>query len=106
MADRESGEVDENEVVDAEANHGEGDVLDDTINDIFHPMITEVGSESHLFHGVVNFVKFPEKGDVVEEAVNVPLNEVAQNEEGKELSPGGPASDLEGDEVIDSDECQ
>lgn len=44
-------------------------------------MVAEVGGEAHLFDGVVDFVEFPEPGDTVEQAVDVPVDEVSEDEE-------------------------
>lgn len=59
-------------------------------------MIAEVGGKPHLFDGVVDFMEFPEPWHAVEEAVNIPVDEVSNDKEGKELYPYCPAANLDG----------
>lgn len=75
--------VHNDEVVDAEANESEGDILKGVIDYIFYPVVAEMCSKAHLLDGVVDFVEFPQPRHAVEKAVHVPLNEVARNEEKK-----------------------
>ena len=74
-------EVDDDEVGNAESDECERNVLKDVVDDVFHPVIAEVSGEAHLLDRVVDFVKFPKPGDAMEEAVDIPLNEIAKDEE-------------------------
>lgn len=98
--------VDDEELLNSEPNEGEREILDDAVDDVFHPMIAEVGGEAHFLDGVVNFVEFPKEGDSMEEPVSIPVDEVAEDEEEEELSPDGEVADFYRDEVVDAGYAQ
>lgn len=103
VANGDGDEVDDEEFLDAEADHGEGQVLDAAVDDVLHPVVAELCGEAHLFDAMVDLVEFPEDGHAMEEPVNEVLQEVADDEHEHELCPGGQTTNLDGDEVLDAE---
>ena len=69
--------VDDEEFLNSKPDERKWDIFEGSVNDIFHPMIAEVGGKTHLLDRVMDFVKFPEKGNSMEEAVDIPVDEVS-----------------------------
>ena len=53
-------------------------ILQKILHDAFHPVKAQVSGETHFLDTMVDFVKFPQKINAVQESVNTPLNKVAQ----------------------------
>ena len=61
MPNAETDDVNDKKIIDSKTNHGQKEVFKKPINHSFHPVITQVRSETHLFYTMMYFVKFPER---------------------------------------------
>ena len=59
MTDGEGKDMDDQEVLHPESDHGQGEVFQGAVNDRFHPVITEVGGKTHFLHAVMHLVELP-----------------------------------------------
>ena len=98
--------VDDEEFLNAKSDECEREILDEPVDDVFHPMVAEVGGKAHFLDRVVDFMKFPEEGDPMEEAVDIPVDEVTEDEEEKELRPNGEIPNFDRDEIGDAYEVK
>ena len=90
-------------VVNTETNQSKRDILQDSIHHILHPVIAQVSRKPHFFHGVVNFMEFPEPRNSVKKTVHIPVYKVSENKEEEKLPPNGPLTYVKGDQVVDAD---
>ncbi len=89
MTDGKGKDMDDQEVLHAKSDHGQGDVFQGAVYDRFHPVIPQMGGETHFLHAMVHFVKLPEPIRPVQEPVHMPLNKIADDEQDAQLEQPG-----------------
>ena len=87
VSDTERNNVDEKEIVNPEADHREWNVLDRVVSDVLKPMESKVGGKAQLLDRVMHLVKLPEKWNAMQQPMNIPLNEITDHEQRRELRP-------------------
>lgn len=100
MTDGQGKDMDDQEVLHAEADHGQGDVFQGTVNDRLHPVVTEVGGEAHFLDAVMHLVKLPEPFRPVQQPVHIPLNKIADDKQNAQLNQPGQLMDPDGHQVF------
>ena len=79
MADGQRKKVNYKEIINPKSDHRKGDILQDAVYNILHPVKPEMGCESHFLNGMVDFMEFPQKGDTVKESMDIPLDKIPDN---------------------------
>lgn len=92
MAYAEGNDMHHKKFLDAKADHAERNVFDGAIDHILHPMIAEMCSKSKLLGRVMYFMEIPEERDAMQQAMDVPLNEIPDHKHRQQLGPYGPGT--------------
>ena len=99
VSDGEGKQVHQKELIDSEPDHGQGYILDGAVHHGFHPMVAEVAGEAHFLDAVVHFMKFPQPGRVVQQAVHIPLDKIPDHKQQQQLPPYGQMTYLDSHQI-------
>jgi ABC-type histidine transport system ATPase subunit len=61
-------------------NQHNRDVQQRSIDNRIHPIVSEMSGKTHFLHTVMNFMHFPQKGNIMQQTMHVPLQEIANQE--------------------------
>lgn len=89
MTDGQGKDMYDQKVLHAKSDHGQGDVFQGAVYDRFHPVIPQMGGETHFLHTVVHLVKLPEPIGTVQEPVYIPLDKIADDKQDAQLNQPG-----------------
>jgi hypothetical protein len=65
------------------------DILHGSVEDILHPVVSEMGRKAHLLNRMMHLMETPKEFEPMQKHMGEPLDEVRSYEENKELRPVG-----------------
>ena len=95
VTDCQREQMHQDKIRNAEAYHGQRNVLKRAVNECFTEVVAQVRGESHFPDGMVYLVYFPQKWHPVKQPVNIPLDKITGNEQREQLGPVGPGCHIQ-----------
>src|SRR5262245_5087644 len=87
MANERADDGDDENHIGVNTNDDQRKIGNGFIDHRFHPVETHVADPIQLFDAVMQFVEFPEPGNSVQQAMDIPLDEIFEDKENSKLQP-------------------